>query len=574
MKKNFAIVLSIFLLTIGVVKAQSGPDAVKDLYAKRYQTAKAAFEKLLAANPNDIEATYWLGQTLIEMNDVPAARALYEKALLASANAPLVIVGMGQVELIQNKINEARQRFEAAITMTSGKKGGDPQILNAVGRAIANVYTDKEKKGDINYAIEKLKEASLIKTKDVALLADIYVNLGNAYRKARPGEGGGDAYQNYQKAIDTKPDFAVPYYKMAGLFNTQHNWDLYQQYLEKAIEKDPKFAPAYYDLYYYKLGKLDFNGAEIYAKKFMENSDPDPQNDYLRVQTLYAKKQYDQAIAGANAIASKAGTATKPIVYKLLAYSHVEKGDTLQARQYIDNYFAKATDEDIIPKDYTLKAIIYSVIPGQEAIVVKSYIDGVKADTSLENKITLLKDGIKFFNDKKKYAEEAQLWDTLLVIKPPADMKINDLFGPTLANYRDSSYARSREFAKQMADKYPDQQFGWEWMFNNSQILDTVKRDSIAIPDAMNLLAFTKNDTVKYGRQIKGASYLIAIYYSQKKELDSAIKYLKLMKSATVETAVKESIQQNIKTLEEALAQQKKSKSSAGSTSPAKKPEG
>ncbi|MEI9946178.1 MAG: hypothetical protein WDN26_18390 [Chitinophagaceae bacterium] len=156
---------------------------------------------MIAANPNDIEATYWLGQTLIKTNNVPAAKALYEKALTASANAPLVIVGMGQVELMQNKISEARQRFETAITMTSGKKGGDPQVLNAVGYAITSVYTDKEKKGDINYAVEKLKEASLLKTKDTWLAADIWVNLGDAVRKANPGQGGGEAYTDYQKAM-------------------------------------------------------------------------------------------------------------------------------------------------------------------------------------------------------------------------------------------------------------------------------------------------------------------------------------------------------------------------------------
>jgi hypothetical protein len=33
-------------------------------------------------------------------------------------------------------------------------KGDDPVILNAISRAIVNTYKDKEKKGDINYALE------------------------------------------------------------------------------------------------------------------------------------------------------------------------------------------------------------------------------------------------------------------------------------------------------------------------------------------------------------------------------------------------------------------------------------
>lgn len=569
MKKKFIGILSTFLLTIGIVKAQSVSDGVKDLYAQRYQGAKATFEKLLAANPNDIQATYWLGQTFIEMNDVAAAKSLYEKALMASANAPLVIVGMGQVELIQNKINEARQRFEAAITMSAGRKGNDPEILNAVGHAIASVYTDKEKKGDINFAVTKLQEAASLKPKDDQLLATIYVNLGDAQRLARPGEGGSEAFQSYKMAMDAKPDFPLSYWRMASIFNTQRNFDQYQHYLEIAIEKDPRFAPAYYDLYYYKLGRLDFNNAEFYAKKFVETSDPDPQNDYLRVQTLYAKKEYDQAIAGANNIVSQSGANTKPIVYRLLAYSYVGKGDTLAAKPHIDNFFAKAKEKDINPKDYTLKAMIYSKIPGQEDVVMQSYRDGVKADTSLENKIDLVKEGIKFFEEKKKNHEAAQLYELLFEVKPTADVNLNELFGATLANYRDSSYSKSREYALKMIGIAPDQQFGYEWAFNNAKIIDTLKKDSIAVPDGMNLIAFTKGDTLKFGRQLQGAAYFIAIYYNEKKELDSAIKYLSLMKSATTETAQRESIQNNIDALKEVL---KKSKASAASA--ARKPEG
>ena len=93
---------------------------------------------------------------------------------------------MGQVELNEKKVSEARQRFEAAITMTRGKKGDDPVILNAVGRAITNTYNTKDKTGgDINYAVEKLTAASLRDPKN----ADIFVNLGNAISQSKGRSG-------------------------------------------------------------------------------------------------------------------------------------------------------------------------------------------------------------------------------------------------------------------------------------------------------------------------------------------------------------------------------------------------
>jgi tetratricopeptide (TPR) repeat protein len=244
MKKITISVLAFVLVLIGSLKAQKVEDGINFLYEDREQSAKAVFDKLLEVNPNNIEATYWLGQTYIAMNNVPAARQLYEKALAASANAPLLIVGLGHVELLENKTADARQRFETAITMTHTKKGNDPDILNAIGKANVDA-----KAGDLAYAIEKLEEAAGRTSKN----PDIFLNLGNAYRKARPGENGGQAYTNYKKALDADPNFAIAYYRIAKLFETQQNWELYIENLNQTVSKDPGFGPAYYDLYYYYL---------------------------------------------------------------------------------------------------------------------------------------------------------------------------------------------------------------------------------------------------------------------------------------------------------------------------------
>lgn len=540
MKKISITFLLAALVGISGVYAQSLQDGINDVYARRYQSAKSTFEKLLASNPNNIDATYWLGQNYIEMNDVPGAKAVYEKALLASANAPLVIVGMGQVELLENKVSEARQRFEAAITMTRGKKGDDPVILNAVGRAITQTYNDKEKKGDINYAIEKLEAAALRDPKN----PEIFLNLGNAYRKARPGEGGGKAFETYKRGIEANPNFAVNYYRIAQLFYSQRNWELYEQYLNEATSHDAKFAPAYYDLSYYKMGRMDFAAAEANAKKYTDNSDPNPNNDYLRASILYFQKSYDQSIDLAKSILTKAGDKADPTTYKLLAYDYVEKKDTQTARQYIDQYFTKEKPEEIVALDYKLKADIYSAIPGQEDVVLQSYLDGIKADTVLQNKLDLLKKGTTFFGTRKQYDKEAVLQDQILALKP--NLTINDYFAAGISNYRAKSYAKSYDIFKVVSEKYPDQNFGWEWMYNNASLIDTVKKDSIAVPAALKWVEFARKDSVKYATQLYNTSYFLAAYYLDKGDKTKAIEYLKLMKSATTDPAKQENVQQNI----------------------------
>ena len=85
------------LLGIATVKAQSIPEGINHLYAERNKSAKETFEKLVATNPNNLEAVYWLGQTNIAMEDVKSARDLYSKNLQANGNAPLLLAGMGHL---------------------------------------------------------------------------------------------------------------------------------------------------------------------------------------------------------------------------------------------------------------------------------------------------------------------------------------------------------------------------------------------------------------------------------------------------------------------------------------------
>ncbi len=547
MKKISIAFLTAGLLLVSAIHAQTIQDGVKDLYAERYKSAKAAFEKLLAANPNNIEATYWLGQTYIGMDDIAGAKKHYEKALLASANAPLVIVGMGQVELLEKKVSEARQRFESAITMTKGKKGDDPVILNAVGHAITSSYNTKDKTGgDINYAVEKLEAAVLRDPKN----ADIYLNLGDAYRKAKPGESGGLAYQNYQKAIDANPNFAVPYHRMAHLFNSQRNWDLYEKFLNDAVAKDPRFAPAFYDLYYFKLlNKQDFNAAEEYAKKYMVLSES-PENDYLRVQTLWAKKDFDGAIAGAKNLIAQIGPTTKARVYKLIADSYLQKKDTAGSKEFVDLYFTKAKPEELSAIDYQMKASAYSIIPGQEDVVYNSYMEGLKVDTVMENKVELLKKGAEFFKNKGQREKEGDLLEALVQLKPKPS--INDMFDVGRAYYFGMAYPKSYNSFVRFTEKYPDEVFGWEWKFNNAKIIDSVKQDSIALPDALKLLEFSAKDTAKFKKQYISAASFLALYYANKAgDKIKAIEYLK--KWQNMDPVNKEAIQKNIDILSKAM---------------------
>jgi hypothetical protein len=431
---------------------------------------------------------------------------------------------MGQVELNEKKLSEATQRFETAITLTRTKKGDDPGILNAVGRAIVNTYTDKEKIGDINYAVEKLEAASLRDPNS----AEIFLNLGTAYLKAKPGEGGGKAFENYKKAIAIKPNFAVPYFRLAKLFESQKNWELYLQYLNEAIAKDPRFAPAYYEMYYYKLGRSDFSAAQDMASKYIANSDPDPQADHFKAQTFWAEKKYDEAINISKAIIASAGAQTKARTYILLADSYLSKGDTASAKPYIDEYFARAKPEDITPIHRRIKADIYSVIPGQEDLVYNVYLEAVNADTTVDGKIELINQAAALFKRKGLREKEGDLIAIRIQIKPK--LSLNDLFDATRAYYFAQTYPKSLAMASTMLEKFPAEIYGYEWVFNNYKILDSSFTDNKLVPAAVAYFEFSQKDTVKYKRQyLASAGFLLGYYANTAKDNAKALEYVNKM---------------------------------------------
>ena len=126
---------------------------------------------------------------MINNENVAGAKAIYQKALQDGVNAPIIWVGMGHVELLEGKKDEAKQRFEAAITNSKTRKGEDPNILNAIGRANADGASTV---GDPAYAIEKLKRAAELDPKN----PDILVNMGINYLKLG-SDHGGDAYEAF-----------------------------------------------------------------------------------------------------------------------------------------------------------------------------------------------------------------------------------------------------------------------------------------------------------------------------------------------------------------------------------------
>ena len=522
MKKTFFTLCTVFALANLNAGAQSIQEGINHLYADRFKSAEQTFQKILATNPNALEATYWLGQTYLDKDDNEAARQLYDKALAANGNAPLTMVGKGHVLLLDKKLDEARQLFESALTVSRTKKGDDPGVLNAIGRANVDA-----KEGNLTYAVEKLEMALQREPKS----ADIALNLGNAYRKKDPGQGGGKAYEMYKLASQLSPNFAYPYVRIAALFETQKQWELVLENLNKAIQVDPNFSLAYYELfYYYFFAKQDYTQAEATLNKYIGTrpNEDKTEDDYMYSQLCWAKKDWNCANTKAESVKTATGAKVKPKVFKQLAYSYLGKGDLANARTNIDEYF-KRTKDAPIPADYELKANVYQGGGASCEEVYALYLEGAAADSVLQNKIDFMTKAADFFKTKKCTKQEADMrWAIYNTRKSPNPAGLINI-GILFSQAGDLKKADSL-FAVYNTN-FPDSIYGYYWRGRVNYSLDTTMTVEPYITTLLQnnekTLTIAATDKPRYKSMGTNAALVLTGYWNNiRSSRDSAYAYL------------------------------------------------
>jgi len=528
MKNKFRFSLLVMALTgfCGGALAQTVDQGKKFLYYERYKSAKDVFDKILASNPNNIEAIYWQGQTLLEMKDSIAAGDLYSKALQSNGNAPLLLAGMGEVELRQGKATDARQRFETAISLTKGK---DIDVFNAV--ADANIDA---KSGDATYAIEKLNQAMQVKKFNSV---ETYILLGDAYRKLIDG---GNAVQSYQKALTIDPKYAEAKFKIGKIYLTQNNKEYFLPAFEEAVQMDPAYAPAYFELYYYYYFHWDPAKATEYLQKYTANADPGAEVEYMNADFLVASGKFQEAKTKAQGLITSMGEKVNPRMYKQLAYVCDTLGDVACAQQNIATYFQKQDTAAVTGADYALQASIQSKAPDSAGKVqaIAIYKKAIIKDTLPENRSKYLAKGqdlAKKLNYKAGVAELAAI-----DYATKKDPNQTDVYNFGMANYQAGNYKTADSiFCGIYESKWPNEIFGYLWCARSKQAQDdSTNSQGLAVEAYDKLAAMGRNldstarvansgDSVKYKSTIVTSYFYLAQYYNDiKKDKNMAILYL------------------------------------------------
>lgn len=514
--KRITLSLIVVAASTGALLAQSVDQGKKFLYYERYRSAKEQFEKAIAANPNNLEAVYWLGQVLLDdrnsEKNPAAAKDLYQKALGTNGSAPLILIGMGQIALTENNVNDAKQRFETAISLTKSK---DIEVFNRV--AAANVNT---KAGDANYAIEKLNAATQVKKFNDA---ETFLIMGDAYRKLVDGGG---AITAYQKALAIDPKLAAAKYKIGKIYLTQGNKEFFIPAFEEAVQLDPNYAPALYELFIYYYYHSDVDKASDYFDKYLAVSDPGPNNDYDRISMLYIRKKYPETISASQEKINTLGDKADPRYYKLIAYAYNDQGDSTNAKKWLDDYFAKQKPEGFVPMDYAFRANVLAKFPGNEKEAFKSYDQAIQADTVLDNKLKLMNDAAGLAKKVGDRADQARFLGMIYRTDPRANK--TDLYNYGFAYYQAGMYDSSLAVFGIYKTKFPDEIFGYYWSAKSNAALDTTMEKGAAVADYQKVIEIgKKTDSVKYKSLIVGSLFYLASYSNDiKKDKNAAVDYL------------------------------------------------
>lgn len=504
------------ILFAGTTLAQSIDDGKKFMYYERFKSAKEVFEKLIGANPNDEEAIYYLGQAEIGLENLAAAKSLYQSRLAAAPNSPLVLAGMGHVELLEGKTQDARNRFETAISLSQGKS---IPVLNAVGYANAN---PESKNGDAAYAIEKLKQATLVKKfKD----PEVYANLGDAYRKFADG---GNAVLSYQAALAIDPNYSRALYRMGKVYQTQGvaQEPIYLKYFEDALAKDPKYGPVYENYYVYYYENNVSKSAE-YLEKWLQNADDDPKACNYRASMKYAQGFFNEAVNKADECIAAQGTNPYINLYKIKAFAYNRLNDTVNAKNSFEEYFKRQNPDKIQGGDYSAFAALLLRFPGNETKVGELVNKAVELDSIETNKVNYLKSLAQAYDAQKKYKEAGDWYNKVLSVKKNSTK--TDLYNAGYSYYRVGEFDSSNKIFTKYADLYPDDAFGYFMLGNTSAIIDSTSANGLAIPYYKKVIEIAEADITKpqaKARALTAYRYFIGYEYNINKDQTAALAYV------------------------------------------------
>lgn len=565
---------------MGVAFALSGLNAQapvsplnEGLKLMRYEKNKSAltfFKDAYEKNSKDAETIFWYGEAILAQNGsgapekvfVQTTKDLFKKAADELGNNAWILVGSAHVQLLESAeaadLNAIKQTLEVAITTslnTKGKFKGKPSqdIVNAIGYIHSEVPSNV---GDHQYAIDKLKE-TISAYEGAPVLSSLYVNLGINYLKLG-GENGGEAVTAFLEAISRDPQNAYPYYRIGKVYQSQNNLESFNEFFKKSLEADPKFAPTYFALYQYYADK-NTETAKANLDLFLQNADKDPALDIFNADYLFRAGQYDASLAKAKELESTIGIAALPRLGVLLAYNYDRKGDSIQAKSYIEQFINTSAADKVLNTDYELAVKVLSKFQGNETVLAGILEKAIAVDTVKVNRLKYYKLGADMFEKSNMYVDELKWYTNYYTLRGIKDEVYYYKLSSVALNAKDG--AVTTDISKQYIAAFPDRPNGYSFYVKGAKLIDTANNLGVVFQAVTLQNEFLLKDPIKNKQALVNNYYAMMGYYNETKAYELAItmcdKVLELLPGEAQTLKIKESLVKNWEIIKKMQANQK-----------------
>ncbi|MFN9665741.1 MAG: hypothetical protein ACK57C_04020, partial [Bacteroidota bacterium] len=229
---------------------------------------------------------------------------------------------------------------------------------------------------------------------------------------------------------------------------------------------------------------------------------------------LFRAGKNDESLAKIQELEKAVGTGELPRLNMLYAYNFDRKGDSVQAKSYLEKFFANAPADKIEPTDYELAVKILTRFPGSE-MQAASYLEkAIASDTSRVNKQSYMQQAADMFAKAKNYAEQLNWMKRLVEFKGTTTEA--DYYKLSAAALSAKDFAQTMDLSKKYMAAYPDKPQPYSFYRRAAVATDPDTTSGKGVENLQYLDSIYGLNKDKYKKELFLNKYYTILYYINK----------------------------------------------------------
>jgi tetratricopeptide (TPR) repeat protein len=508
------ICVALWVAGASITKAQTLQDAIRFTQSEQFENANKAYQTLIGQQAQNGTNYFYYGDYYIRkyLADTVAvsikkatsdASKTFEKGASVDANNPLNYIGLAESALFLKNTAKAQEYIAKAKSLLPSKQNKIKMPKEEQATAylkIAEAYVISLN-NDTALIFSSLRQAEKLNPKD----PNIYLVEGDAYFYLM--NDGSNAITNYNRAFRIDPKSPAAQLRIGRLWVRSKNYPDALTAYKRVVELDASYAPAYKELGFLNAQLGNANDAKQNFQKFMELSSGNTDAQMQYINTLFELKDFAEVAKQAqNALSSNASNAD---LYRALAYANYETGKYTEAKDALETFLKKASDEGIRPSDYAYLGRSYAKLK-QDTIAGNILMKAYSMDTV---RVEYLTEAAASFQTAKAFPKAIEAYKKKLATPFKT---IQDYYFLGTAYYSTQQFTKADSTFTALIEKMPDYLGGYLWKARSLSMTDPDSKTGAALTAYQTLLEKSQAEPDKAKIERKEAySYLNYYYFVQ-----------------------------------------------------------